>query len=67
MTFDELWRLDLARQRADTSSAFKAGADDSDKLAFTGASADEPDEVEIERYLRWLEKVLPQDGPDHFR
>jgi hypothetical protein len=67
MTFDELWRLDLARQRAATSSASKGGADESDKLAFAGASADEPDEVEIERYLRWLEKVLRQDGPDHLR
>jgi hypothetical protein len=58
MTFDELWRLNLARQRADTDSASKASADDSDKLAAAGRSPDEPDEVEIDRYLRWLEEVL---------
>jgi hypothetical protein len=58
MTFDELWRLDLARQRADANSAPKASVDDSDKLAAAARSPDEPDEVAIDRYLRWLEEVL---------
>jgi hypothetical protein len=61
MTFDELWRLDLAGQRADTSSASKARVDDSGKLASADASPDDPDEVEIGRYLIWLEERFLQD------
>jgi len=60
MTFDELWRLDLARRHADTNSALKARVDDSDTLASAGVSPDDPDEEEIDRYLRWLEEGFLQ-------
>lgn len=61
MTFDELWRLDLATRHQDTNSAPKARFDDSDKFASAGASPDDPDEEEIDRYLRWLEEDFLQD------
>jgi len=60
MTFDELWRLDLARRHADTNSAPKARVDDPDTLASAGVSPDDPDEEEIDRYLRWLEEGFLQ-------
>jgi hypothetical protein len=67
MTFDELWRLDLARQRADTNPASKARVDDSHKLSSVGASRDDPDEVEIGGYLFWLEESFLQDWPAPLR
>jgi hypothetical protein len=61
MTFDELWRLDLARRHANRDSESNARVDDSDKLVSAGVSPDDPDEVEIDRYLIWLEEDLLQD------
>jgi len=45
MTFDELWRSDLAR---------RSGSDP----AVSGPTPDEVDEAEVTRFLEWLEKNM---------
>ena len=45
MTFDELWRLDLAQ---------RSGPDP----AVSGSMPDVVDEAEVTRFLEWLEKTL---------
>jgi hypothetical protein len=61
MTFDELWRLDLARQHEEADSPAKTGLDDSGKFPFPAARSDVPDEAEVDRYLQWLEEGFLQD------
>jgi len=59
MTFDELWRLDLARKRA-----FEHSTDVSDDVHLFAtrspddSAPDELDEGELGRFLEWLEKSM---------
>ena len=64
MTFDELWRLDLARQRALTNSIDKAEEIELFDDAVSNCSAlDPPDDGEVNRFLEWLEQsLLPRKG-----
>jgi hypothetical protein len=45
MTFDELWRSDLAR---------RSGSDP----AVSPSAPEDVDEAEVSRFLEWLEKTL---------
>jgi hypothetical protein len=53
MTFDELWRSDLAR---------KSGA--CENAAFAAPGPDFPDEAEVDRVLEWLERSLISGDSD---
>jgi|HubBroStandDraft_4_1064222.scaffolds.fasta_scaffold3752571_1 hypothetical protein len=64
MTFDELWRQDLARQRDYTGVNHKAeGFDTFDGSNSIDSVLDDLDDDEIDRLLKWLEKSLAQNWP----
>jgi hypothetical protein len=59
MTFDELWRLDLARRRALTDSVDKAEEVELfDDRASSVSALDDLDEEEVNRFVEWLEETL---------
>lgn len=61
MTFDELWRQDLAPQRDYTGMNRKAeGFETSDGSNSIDSVLDNLDDDEIDRWLEWLER---QNGP----
>ena len=65
MTFDELWRLDATLKRAFTDSFDQAeGVERSDDSASSDPVLDDPDEGEINRFLKWLEESLQSGIPN---
>ena len=59
MTFDELWRQDLARRRDYTGANRKAqGFDTFDSSKSIDSVLDDMDDDEIDRNLEWLEKMV---------
>jgi hypothetical protein len=67
MTFDELWRLDLARKRALTDSVDKSKeVEPFEDPASSGSPLDHLDEGEVNRFLEWLEEsLLSADSNEH--
>ena len=59
MTFDELWRRNLARNDTDISST---GSETEPSFgrdpAFGESALEDPDETETNRFLEWLEGTL---------
>jgi hypothetical protein len=71
MTFDELWRIDLARKRAFTDMVDKVEeVKPFDHLAFSRFGSDDLDDgddldgEEVDRFLEWLEESLPSADPN---
>jgi hypothetical protein len=58
MTFDELWRRDLARRSGSDSVDKRRGIERFDNPALAGPASDTVDEAEMNRFLDWLEKSL---------
>jgi hypothetical protein len=60
MTFDELWRLDLARKRVLTDSVDKAEEVDLfEEPPSSFSELDDVDEAKVNRFVEWLEESLP--------
>ena len=62
MTFDELWRMNLPRKDSATPSIKPLPqVDFIDGSPSTDSDFKDPDPLEIERFLQWLEQSLHSD------